>query len=872
MLMKKIILIILTLIFPLIVFSQDKSIKKAYKQADNLILLGDLEKAIEKYKDIIAKYPDNSNYNYKIGFIYFEATGMRDNAKEFLLKASENVSTKYVNSYKETTAPIETWYYLALLYHYGYEFDKAKEYFNKYIESSTDEVKIEEVKGLIKACDNGIDLVINPLDLDVIELGGNINSKYEEHSPLITADLKTLIFTSKRKGTGGNKDEYGDYYEDIYISHFENGDWTEPESISTNINTDDHEASSGLSYDGRTLFIYEPSNMGDIYVSYLQNDVWSKPESLGPYVNTEYRETHATTSIDGQTLYFTSQRPGGFGGSDIYVSKMEEDGSWGLAQNIGGEINTPLDEEGPYIHPSDTIMYFSSNGHPGMGGYDLFITVLNKEGVWSEPKNIGYPLNSPDDDVFFITSPEGNYGFYASNQYGASGSTNIYTLKLPSQFKSNLAVLSGNIVLNEGDGGVKYSDISIKVIDNETGDTIRSYKPDPINGLYTLVLPTPKDYTIVYEAYGHLPRVETVNLTSEADLYNMKTVLPLQPITFGSTAQEYSVSFDPSTNELTYEGNATLNSMAKNVNTYDEIIAQVIVPNKDEILLNQQKETILSYLYRNVVDTSKIKIIEQAEDDNFEIFLADTSFLNFSKTKWNIEFDENEKLDLISEYKLDQIAYYLKNDKSMCIQIPVYQNTDKTINKERTQDIYDYIVQKESSVAKQLIVWQVPEGTNAPSEKSLELVVTNKYPGAITLVKVLSEMKTEEKIENNQCVLQKLADEAIAYTLYFDFGKAIAENISSADDVIDCLKENSDIKVELKGHTDDIGSNEINYTLGLKRAEYLKQYFVKEGVNLTQITVTSDGETKPVAPNSLNGADNPDGRKLNRRVEIIVKK
>lgn len=869
--MKRILLFII-LVLPVVLYAQDKSVKRDYNQANQLVLNGNLEEALEIYKEIITKYPDNSNYNYKIGYIYFETQGMRDYSKDFLIKASENVSKNYSDSYKETKAPLETWYYLGLLNHYEYEFDIAKEYFNKYLESATDDDKIEKVETLIKACDSGIELVMNPLDLDIMELGGNINSKYEEHSPLITADLSTLIFTSKREGTGGDKDENGDYYEDIYISKFENGDWTNPISISSNINTNDHEASSGLSYDGRMLFIYKPVNEGDLFVSYLQNDVWSEPESLGPFVNTEFRETSATLSIDGQTLYFTSNRPGGYGELDIWMSNLQEDGSWGVAKNIGGKLNSKLNEEGPYLHPSDTVMYFSSNGHPGMGGYDLFMSI-NKGGEWNEPKNIGYPLNSPDDDVYFISSPEGNYGFYASNQYGSSGSTNIYTLKLPSQFKTNIAVLAGNIILNEGDGGANYSNVSIKVIDNETGDTISTYKPDPVNGMYALALPTPKEYTIVYEAYGHLPQVETVSLTNEADLYNLKKVLPLQPITFGNTGQSYTVKFDPNTSELTVEGDAILQSMVDNINNYDELVAQVVLPYKDDLMIDNQKETILSYLYRNVVDTTRIQVIEKSDEENFEVFLADTSFLNFGKTKWVIEFDEYQNITPVSEYKLNQIAYYLKNDNSLCIQIPIYKNGDEAVNEERAKEIYNFIQNRENSITKQLIVWQVADNTAPPSDKSLELVVTDKYPGAITLFEVIGEalQKEEEEIAE-KCILQDQKAETIVLTLYFDFGKYIVDDILEAEDIITCLNKNTDISVTLKGHTDDIGSNELNFQLGLKRAQYLKQYFVKQGVKDSQIIVSSDGETKPIAPNSINGADNPEGRKLNRRVEVIITK
>jgi outer membrane protein OmpA-like peptidoglycan-associated protein len=614
--------------------------------------------------------------------------------------------------------------------------------------------------------------------------------------------------------------------------------------------------------------------LGDLYVSYLQDDQWSIPESLGPNINTEYRETHAAISIDGQTLYFTSERPGGSGGSDIYMSELQEDGSWGSATNLGDAINSELNEEGPYIHPSDTVMYFSSNGHKGMGGYDLFMSIKGKDGVWKEPKNIGYPLNSPDDDVFFISSPEGNYGFYASNQYGSTGSTNIYTLKLPSQFKNNLAVIAGNIVLNDGTGGTTYGDVSIKVIDNTTGDTIRNYKPDPINGLYALVLPTPNEYTIIYEAYGHLPQVETISLTNEADLYNVKKVLPLQPIIFGATGQSYTVKFDPNTSELTYEGDATLKNMVTTINDYDELVAQVVLPFKDDLLLNQQKETILSYLYRNVIDTTRIKIIEKATDENFEVFLADTSFLNFNKTKWLIVFDDKEEIESISEYKLRQIAYYMKNDNSLCVQIPIYKSMEVAINEERAQAIYDFLISEEPSISKQIIVWEVPKDIIPLNDNSLELVITDKYPGAITLIDVIADLVAQnpDSDKNKPCILADKPAETIVMTLYFDFAKYIVDDISETEDVIDCLKKNNEIIIELKGHTDEIGSYELNYQLGLKRAEYIKQFFVKQGVPENQIVFSSEGEAKPIAPNKLNNMDNPEGRKLNRRVELIVKK
>ncbi len=872
--MKKIICILFMLIFiNLFLSAQDKTIKREYKQAENLVQSGNIDKALEKYKEIIAKYPDNAHYNYKIGYLYFESSGYRDNALEYMEKASLNISKDAKNNYKETKAPIETWYFLGLLYHYNYEFEKAKVCFSKLLVEAPNSPKTEEVKNLIAACELGITLIVNPLDLDIIELGGNINSKYEEHSPFVTADLKTLIFTSKRKGTGDEKDDNGDYYEDIYISKFVNGDWTEPQSISENINTKDHEASSGLSYDGRTLFVYKPTNNGDIYVSYLEDETWTKPEPLSPFVNSEYRETSAALSVDGKTLYFTSERPGGLGGLDIYYSQIQEDGSWGTATNMGSNINSPKNEESPYLHPCDSIMYFSSNGHPGMGGYDLFMTIKQNDN-WTKPTNIGYPINSPDNDVFFVSSPEGNYGFYASNQYGAAGTTNIYALKLPNKFKNNIAVLAGNIILNEGEGGAKYSDINITVKDSETGEIIKTYQPDPVNGLYVLVLPTPKIYTVTYEAYGHLPKTETIDLSTEADLYNLKKVLPLQPVTFGKTGQNYKVMFDTDTEELTIEGEINLETIAETMKKYDEIVAKVIIPNQGDLTKTKEKETILSYLYRNVVDKSRIEIIESAETDSeYEIFLADTAFLNFGNTKWDIKFDKNHELTAISQYKLKQMAYYLKNDNSLCAQIPLYKGKNQDTAELQVQKIYEFINKEDPSIKSQLLVWEADESTR-PNNETLELAITDKYVGSVTLMEVIPEIIATntliEDVETDECSKTYKINDIIT-TIYFDFGQTLAQDIMPTSKVINCMLKNNKISVEIIGHTDDIGSAEINQQLSMKRANNIKDYFIKKGIPASQITIKYLGYSKPVAPNKIDGKDNPEGRKLNRRVEIILK-
>jgi len=354
-------------------FSQTQADMTVYNKAEEYIQYEEYLKAVPLYKVLADKFSENANFNFKAAYTMYMVAGKRDSALAYFLKAEHNVSTNFNDDFEENKAPIETYLYIAKIYHANYKFDKAITYFEKFESLTEDEKSKEQIQIYIEECKTGKEFISKPLDMAVMQVGGGINSIYDEHSPVLSADLTTLIFTSKRKGTGDLKDKFNKYHEDIYISKLVDGKWTAPKNISPNINTEGHEASVGLSADGRTLFIYKHNHGGDIYYSNFSKNEWSKPQSLGKNVNSRHRETHASLSADGNTLYFSSDRPGGFGGMDIYKSQKKKNGKWGKAVNVGSNINTKLNEEGPYIHPDNNTLFFSSNGHKGMGGYDLFV-------------------------------------------------------------------------------------------------------------------------------------------------------------------------------------------------------------------------------------------------------------------------------------------------------------------------------------------------------------------------------------------------------------------------------------------------------------------------------------------------------------------
>ncbi|HXB12103.1 MAG TPA: hypothetical protein VNZ45_08975, partial [Bacteroidia bacterium] len=365
---------------------------------------------------------------------YLSSKRHRVEAIAYFNKAITAVSTNYSgSSYNEKNAPLIAYKFLGDAYHLNYQFDNAIDTYGKYIsvmaeKNSTDKVLLAETNRKIEMCKTGKILVASPVKVKIEDLGLNVNSIYADYSPVISADQSSLFFTSRRNGsTGGLKDEEGNFLEDIYMTTKTKGGWSKAANIGAPINTSENEATVGISADGQTILIYKDDNGdGNIYSTSLDGDKWSKPVKLNENINTKYWEPSAFISADGNTLYFTSDRPGGYGGRDLYTSKQTPKNDWGKAVNMGPEINTQYDEDAPFIHPDEKTLYFSSNGHNTMGGFDIFISMLSDDTVWSEPINAGYPINTPDDDIYYVVSPDGLKAYFSSFREKGVGEKDIY--------------------------------------------------------------------------------------------------------------------------------------------------------------------------------------------------------------------------------------------------------------------------------------------------------------------------------------------------------------------------------------------------------------------------------------------------------------
>jgi outer membrane protein OmpA-like peptidoglycan-associated protein len=435
--------------------AQNINVKRYLKDADNFMSILDFQVAQEILQDVLKADSQNLEANFKMGFCYLHSSH-REKSLPYLLKvykANPNYSPDLEGIMTAHPAYIQSLeMFLGQAYHYNNLFKEATRFYEKEKKNCLTELKnpenqkkkdiqlslkakIKEAEKKILECKYGEEYISSPVNTQITNIGGVINSKFSDFAPVISADENIMVFTSRREGTtGGGVDRMnGKFYEDIYISIKKDGQWTKPTNVGNPVNGKYHDASIALSPNGKQMFIYRDNNRGsgDIYTTRINPDGrWSSPKSIGDNINTEHHEPSITITSDEKTIYFSSNRPGGFGGLDIYKSEKMADGEWGPAVNLGSGINTEYDEDAPFISFNGEHLYFSSRGHSSMGDFDIFRCSWENN-QWSIPQNLGFPINTADNDIYFVLSADEKTGYYASAKEGGYGEKDIYLIQMP---------------------------------------------------------------------------------------------------------------------------------------------------------------------------------------------------------------------------------------------------------------------------------------------------------------------------------------------------------------------------------------------------------------------------------------------------------
>lgn len=469
--------------------------KKMMTKADNAVDYGDFLTALKIYEQLYIVDSTNNDLNYKLGICDFEI-------KKFRLESKKYFEKLPVSSYPESN------YYLGVLYHFSRDYNKAIACYSQYKKYKGEkEHSIKEIDDLIDKSNTAM-LFEARADktIQIENIGNTVNTEYAEYAPLISEEENFMMFTSRRKNpVYQQKDPLGDYFEDIYITRKVADVWQTPEMLDTSINTPLHDACTGLSADGEKLLIYRTSKdlrSGDIYESFFKNEKWSRPSMLGPNVNSpNYAETSACYSPNGDIIFFSSDRPGGYGGKDLYSVKKLPNGKWSEPLNLGPNINTEYNEDAPFVHPTGNTLYFSSEGHKNMGGYDVFKSSFDEAGNFTTPENLGYPINTADDDIFFVLNTSASRGYLSSERAGGYGSQDIYQVN----FSANSLPLNVYNICVFDYSDTLINDVEIVLTDLVAMKVFGVYKSNERTGKILIIAEPTKEYQITIQSDGFEP-------------------------------------------------------------------------------------------------------------------------------------------------------------------------------------------------------------------------------------------------------------------------------------------------------------------------------------------------------------------------------
>jgi len=560
----------LLLIFLQSLHSQDDRVfRSLYKEAESILLyLNEDEEALERFLLLEEMDPDNAHIQYKIGICYLHIPGKKHMAISPLEYAVQNISHTYEAHYKERNAPRDAYFYLGMAYHYNNQLDKAIETYNQFLDvaDAEDYYNIEYVKTQIQGCQLAKEYRNDPLNLQDIMLGSSINRYTENFNPAVSGNGMVIVFTALDN----------DRYRIMYTEKV-NGTWTIAKDITRELNARGEGISSSLSFDGKTLFVYMDDNgLGNLYMSQHDGRRWQPLERLNRNINTKYWESACCLSPEGNILYFTSNRKGGYGRMDIYKSERDASGEWGPAKNLGPTINSPFSEDVPYLNSDGTLLFFSSQGHTSLGGFDHFYSKRIDSTEWSVPVNLGFPVNTTDDDVFMAPMGSGDTVLYDRYVGGTDMKHAIHMMVLRADDPVSEITLKGTMQLS-GQDEIQDQELSVKIIDAVTGKTVSSTKADTASGAYEVKL-APGQYQLVYEAEGFESKEQTLSISREIPVsrINHEIKLAQKELTAGKYLLFENIYFDFNSFALDKESETKLHKISALMIEYQGLKFEVI--------------------------------------------------------------------------------------------------------------------------------------------------------------------------------------------------------------------------------------------------------------------------------------------------------
>jgi len=464
------------------VFAQDKKTLILFEKAKKDFMERKYDSALENFEKYLEKDSSKTEAYFRIAQIH-ESFRNQKKATAFYLKVIE----------KDTSGVgfVQAYTYLGSRALENHRFEDAKKYLTVSLKNTNkNSIIYQQIQKQIKTAEFGIQAIAKPLNINPEPLTDVLNFKNKQYFPVLTADNSTIIFTARNDLEDEN----------IYISENKNNIWSKPVGISKEINTPYNEGTCSISADGKIMVFTSCEGRDsfgscDLFITKKEGDKWSIPQNLGPNINSNFWDSQPSLSSDGSKLFFSSERPFGFGKKDLWMSELDEKGNWKKALNLGKNINTNYDEVSPFIHANGYSLFFSSNGKEGMGKFDIYLTSI-KRGFADEVLNMGYPINTGDDELSLFISADGKKAFYSVDK---NEKVSLYQFSIPSELSDKIDrthYLKG-FVLDQKTQKPLYT--TIELVDKITGEKISKFLSDPITGDYMAILPGDGEYVLYAE-------------------------------------------------------------------------------------------------------------------------------------------------------------------------------------------------------------------------------------------------------------------------------------------------------------------------------------------------------------------------------------
>jgi outer membrane protein OmpA-like peptidoglycan-associated protein/tetratricopeptide (TPR) repeat protein len=781
--------------------------KKLQKLANEYFDNEEFNKALPLLLKLDSLIPDNFEIKYDIGACYLNTPYEKTKGIPFLEFALEKGGSLLPNA---------VFYDLGTLYHINYQFDEAITQFKRFIEiAEKDNYLIVTANRMITVCKNAKEILENPLLTEIINIGEPVNSENSEINPLISADEGIIYYTRSFSKSFGELDI--EFLKKIYYSELKNKQWQEPIEIQIENPLGVMQVSLvGTSPDGEHLFFSIGNDVSsDLYFCRIIDNKCNNFTKMSEIINSPFWEGKVSITPDGNCLYFSSNRPGGFGGKDIYKVVKDENGNWSNLQNLGSSVNTEFDEDAPFIHPDNKTLYYSSNGHNTIGGFDVFNSILiDSINNWSEPTNLGFPINTTSDDIGFVISADGNSAYLSSAQNNSSGKYDIYKVVLHKTIP--LTLIKG--IIKGGEPPIPIN-ARIKIIDHETKERLKYiYNPSPKTGKYLLIFPPNKNYDMLIEADGFYPQLVNIFVPNQTYFYELFQEIHLKKIKVNDSdsiiGQEITITNTFYDIYKTKVGDSLLvESESNRIHKFDDLLKVVedIINSTDSLGLKK-----LDSLSAKINDSENQIKNKNNKDYNKLLNLIENSI---------------ESTDSISLLLLDANTAY--NDVTNCTYFFGLNKSDSTLNRVIIDNDTLYTI---------------------PNVNTIKTKVKNT-------VKDEHETHIDFKLTPNN--LKKYI-----YTnyVYFETGISdITENYNKIiNGIIELLIFNQNLGIEIHGYADPEGSIETNFELSKSRAFNVMEYIVSRQIDPNRIIMSAHGEV-----GKENVIDNAKMQHL-RRVEIIV--